>query len=170
MTTEQAWLGAAVVVALVALAVALLAHRRARRAEARAESLAESLTASLSERAPAPHAEAGASAFVITGLDDPARGTAPHRGPEVDPPVARPIDGRLFTDLVVRETVVRAAGWSHGLRRAMSAESRNRIRFAVRQESRRAGRERRAEVKQAMREFRARERADARADLGEDVA
>jgi hypothetical protein len=89
-------------------------------------------------------------------------------------PVARPIDGRLFTDIVARETVVRAAGWTHGLRRALSPETRNRIRFEVRQETRRAGRERRAEMKQALREFRARERAATRdagpGPLGEDVA
>jgi len=69
---------------------------------------------------------------------------------------------------------VKAAGWTHGLRRALAPETRNRIRFEVRQETRRAGRERRAEMKQALREFRARERAAVRDDrqgsLGEDVA
>ena len=80
-------------------------------------------------------------------------------------PVAQPIDGRLFTDIVARETVVKAAGWTHGLRRALAPESRNRIRFAVRQETRRAGRARRAEVKQALREFRARERATVQEDV-----
>jgi hypothetical protein len=96
------------------------------------------------------------------GVDEKASTSAPV-------PADR-LDGRLFTDLVVRETVVRAAGWTHGLRRALSPETRNRIRFQVRQETRRAGRERRDEMKQALREFRARERAAAADDLGEDVA
>jgi len=76
-----------------------------------------------------------------------------------------------FWMLVARESVVKAASWTHGLRRALSAESRNRIRFEVRRETRRAGRDRRAEAKQALREFRARERAAHVADaVGEDVA
>lgn len=172
MTSEQVGLGAAGAVALVALVVALLAHRRARRAEA--------LVASLSERVgvppvPAAHvppvAATDTAAFVITEVGSPREDGAPPAAPV---PVARPIDGRLFTDIVARETVVRAAGWTHGLRRALSPETRNRIRFEVRQETRRAGRGRRAEMKQALREFRARERAAARDDgpgsFGEDVA
>ena len=118
-----------------------------------------------------PVAETDTAAFVITQVGTPARGRRAARAPV---PVARPIDGRLFTDIVARETVVKAAGWTHGLRRALSPETRNRIRFEVRQETRRAGRGRRAEMKQALREFRARERAAARDDgpgsFGEDVA
>ena len=171
MTAEQVGLGAAGAVALVALVVALLAHRRARRAEA--------LAASLSERVAVPAAPAQApaapgsdpAAFVITQVGGPREDDAPSTG---SVPVARPIDGRLFTDIVARETVVRAAGWTHGLRRALSPETRNRIRFEVRQETRRAARGRRAEMKQALREFRARERAatrdEAPGSLGEDVA
>ena len=159
MTYEQVGLAAAGAVALVALAVALLALRRARRAESLASSLAESLSEDVAlpstpaAQAP-PAADSATTAFVITQVGEPD-----------EVPVARPIDGRLFTDIVARETVVKAAGWTHGLRRALSPESRNRIRFAVRQETRRAGRERRAETKQALREFRARERAAVREDV-----
>ena len=105
------------------------------------------LAASLAERvavpsAPAaqapPVAESDTAAFVITQVGTPREDDAPPAGPV---PVARPIDGRLFTDIVARETVVKAAGWTHGLRRALSPETRNRIRFEVRQETRRAGRE-----------------------------
>ena len=171
VTMEQVGLGAAGAVALVALVVALLALRRARRAEALASSLAERVTVTATPAAQAPPvADPDATAFVITqvgGPDDDAAGV--HAVP-----VAHPIDGRLFTDIVARETVVKAAGWTYGLRRALSPESRNRIRFEVRQETRRAGRERRAEMKQALREFRARERAATRdgapGPLGEDVA
>jgi hypothetical protein len=159
-------------VALVALVVALLAHRRARRAEALAASLTEHVAV---PSGPAPQAPQAAgndtAAFVITQVGTPRGDDSPSTAPA---PIARPIDGRLFADIVARETVVRAAGWTHGLRRALSPETRNRIRFEVRQETRRAGRGRRAEMKQALREFRARERAAARDDgpgsFGEDVA
>jgi hypothetical protein len=168
VTSEQVWLAAAGAVALAALLLALLGVRRARRAEALAARLADrvALLESPVTDVPRPVADdADATAYVITGLE-------PHPTDRDEPgrvPVAAPIDGRLFADIVARETVVKAASWTAGLRRALSAESRNRIRFQVRQETRRAGRERRAETKQALREFRARERA-AGARAGEDVA
>ncbi len=166
MTTDQAWLTgvgtAALVVALAALLLALRAGRRAARAEELAESLAARLHALESPSAEVPPPAADEAAFVITHVGTPEVHEAA--------PVAQDIDGRLFTDIVARETVVKAASWTAGLRRALSPESRNRIRFAVRQETRRAGRERRSEMKQALREFRARERASVGRDLGEDVA
>ena len=163
MTTEQVWLGAgcaaATVLALVALALALAARRRALRAESLVDELAARLARLHEADAPAaershPSADPDPTAYVITRVDQPASALA------ATTPVARPIDGRLFVDVVARESVVKAASWTHGLRRALSAESRNRVRFAVRQETRRAGRDRRAETKQALREFRARERED----------
>lgn len=169
MTTEQAWLvattAAASVLALVALLVGVSARSRALRGEARAAALTERIALLEAPATPAatapPIATDEAATFVITALH---RDAAPQ-------PVARDIDGRLFTDIVAREAVVSAASWTHGLRRALSAESRNRIRFEVRRETRRAGRERRAEMKQALREFRARERGPARrSEVGEDVA
>lgn len=165
-------MGAAGALALVALVLALLAHRRASRAESLLADVVErvAVLASPVVDAPRPVVEdAHVSTFVITGMggdEDPA----------AEVPVAREIDGRLFADIVAREAVVKAASWTHGLRRALSAENRNRIRFQVRQETRRAGRDRRAETKQALREYRARERSAARhrAEVGvesrEDVA
>jgi hypothetical protein len=166
VSSEQVLSLAAGAVALVALAVAVRAQRRAARAEAVVADLAQRLDAP----APTPaRDEPGPGAYVITTVDTAAE---PGTGAPVRASVAEPIDGRLFADIVARETVVRAASWTHGLRRALSPEARNRIRFEVRQETRRAGRARRAEMKQALREFRARERAAARDDrsVGEDVA
>ena len=162
------WLGAALVVALGALLLALRARRRAARAEALAEALAQRV-AVLEAPAAAPHATSDVpheiDAFVITDV-------GATRAAHTAVPVARDIDGRLFADIVARETVVKAASWTAGLRRALAPESRNRIRFAVRQETRRAGRDRRSEMKQALREFRARERAAGshHSGTGEDVA
>lgn len=187
MTTEQAWLAAVVVAGAVALAGLVLAARagaRARRAERLAADLAErvALLESPVASAPPPRREdETVGTYVITGVGttdatpDATSDATPDAAPGPAPaPVAAPIDGRLFADIVARETVVKAASWTHGLRRALSPQTRNRIRFEVRQETRRAGRERRAETKQALREFRARQRADVGGRTfgrtGEDVA
>lgn len=172
MTTEQVWVGAicaaATALALVSVALARQARSRAERAEALVALLAERvgvLEVEATAQAPDSHRD---STYLITRLDSEQGPSSP-----AVVPVARPIDGRLFTDIVARETVVKAASWTHGLRRALTAETRNRIRFEVRQETRRAGRERRAETKQALREFRARARSAAPAparDATEDVA
>ena len=158
--SEQVWLvvtGAlATGVALVALLLSARAHRRATRAEAYAAALAERLAVLESPPAqePVPVAEP-LDAFVITRM---------HESGQPAGPVARDIDGRLFADIVARETVVKAASWTHGLRRALSPETRNRIRFAIRQETKRSGRERKDEMREALRQYRA------RADVREDVA
>jgi len=73
------------------------------------------------------------------------------------PPQA--IDGKLFADLVIRETVVKAAAFGFGVRRAMAPEVRNRIRFEMRREVKRSRRERKDEFKQVRREMRDRQRA-----------
>ncbi|WP_210502402.1 hypothetical protein [Nocardioides xinjiangensis] len=182
MTSEQVWLvaacAAALGVALVALLVALRSHARARRAEAHAASVSERLAAveAPAERpSPTAAAEPAASAYVITGVGADAVASDEPGAARPGVPPASPIDGRLFADIVARETVVKAASWTHGLRRALAPETRNRIRFEVRQEAKRAGRGRRAEMKQALREFRAREREALRGEAGpaavdEDVA
>ena len=157
-------MGAAGAVALVALALSALALLRARRAEARADALAVRVAVLESPvtAAPRPVVDDAPATFVITGM-------GAHGAPAAEGPDARPVDGRLFADIVARESVVMAASWTHGLRRALSPASRNRIRFEVRQETRRATRQRRAETKQALREFRARERAGQGRDLGRDL-
>jgi hypothetical protein len=103
----------------------------------------------------------------LTPGSDAADATPSGRHAAVEPGavVAQRIDGRLFTDIVVRETVVKAASWTHGLRRALAPEVRNRIRFEVRREYKRARKDRRTEMKQALREYHARQRA-----RGEDAA
>ncbi|WP_248581383.1 hypothetical protein [Nocardioides sp. InS609-2] len=82
-----------------------------------------------------------------------------------------PIEGRLFADLVLRESVVKAASWAHGVRRALSPENRNRIRFEMGREVKRARKSRRAEIQEALRAHRARERAaGTEADQGSEDA
>jgi hypothetical protein len=142
-----------VVLAVVVLVVLLrdrsrvrteLAATHAEAAELRARIEALALQIAASRREP--------EEFVITHLGDEAS------DPELVAPVDGRIDGRLFADLVLRETVVKAAALGHGVRRAMAPEARNRIRFEVKREIKRSRRERRAEVKQVRREMQDRRR------------
>ena len=86
--------------------------------------------------------------FVITEL-----------GAEEMPEPVPTVEARLFGDLVLREAVVQAASWAHGVRRALTPESRNRIRFEMRREVKRSRKQRRADVRQARREWEDRQRA-----------
>lgn len=166
MTTEQIWLAVLGAVALAALLLAVLALGAARRA---LRVLADEQVGRAAEP-PTPDVaglgsgdtgvadtEAEHAAYVITGLRTEApRTPAPER-----------IEGRLFADIVAREALVKAASWGHGLRRALAPESRNRIRFEVRQQARRARKDRKVEQREALREYRARRGLD---DRDEDAA
>ena len=91
--------------------------------------------------------------FVITSLAGEQ-----HDGPaDTEPPAT--VDARLFGDMVVREAVVQAASWAHGVRRALTPESRNRIRFEMKREVKRSRKQRRADLRQARREWEDRQRA-----------
>ena len=151
-------LGVAALLLVVTVGV-LLAVRRDRRltaqalavalAEARAESevLRERLDA-LSQRVEAPARPA--EEFVITDI-----GTT-----DADPPYTAPtrIEGRLFADIVLRESLVKAASLGYGVRRALAPETRNRIRFEMKREVKRSRRQRRAELKEMRRRHQARQR------------
>ena len=77
--------------------------------------------------------------------------------PESEPvPMVEP---RLFADLVLRESVVKAAALAYGVRRGLAPANRNRIWFEMRREVKRARKERKAEEREAIREWRARQRA-----------
>jgi len=92
--------------------------------------------------------------YVITRVGEP------EPEPEPVPTVAPPV----FADLLLKETVVQTASLFHGLRRALSPESRNRIRFHMRQEVKRSRKQRRSELRAVRREWAARQRAAMAAD------
>jgi hypothetical protein len=105
---------------------------------------------------PAPHRLLDQE-FVITSLGDgppaPAdgSGSAPAR-----------LSGPGFASLAARESLIRVVSLGHGVRRALSAESRNRIRFEVGREIRAARKRRRRELKEARRHLRAQSLQEAR--------
>jgi hypothetical protein len=98
--------------------------------------------------------------FVITHLGEDDDAEATDAAPEVG--------SALFADLVLRETVVKAASLAHGIRRALDAETRNRIRFEMRREVKRARKQRRADTRQARREWEARQRSTLDPERGEE--
>jgi len=159
-------LAALAVVALLALVVALTVVRTARRDRARVEAALEEARREAEElrrrvddlgRGPEPRVT---GEFVITDVGTPgARADSPAR-PVPDPglPDDTRIDGRLFADIVLRETVVKAASLGYGVRRALAPETRNRIRFEMRREVKRSRRQRRAELKEFRRARNARDR------------
>jgi len=169
----QDWIGPAVVGALALVALCLgvaLVRARARTERVLADGQAElavlrdqvaALERRLDRPKPAPEAS-----FVITDLGLEAAGQ--HASPPAEP--APVIGSALFADLVLRETVVKAAALAHGVRRALDAESRNRIRFEMRREVKRARKQRRADTREARREWEARQRATLRDDDEESAA
>jgi hypothetical protein len=88
--------------------------------------------------------------YLITGLGD----THAH---DDTAPAAR-IEGAVFADTVLRETVVKAASLAHGVRRGLAPATRNRIRFEMKQEVRRSRKQRRADLKAAQRNLHAQQR------------
>jgi hypothetical protein len=137
----------------VALLVAVL-RQRASGAAARAD--ADALRARLDrlesrasdETEPVAPVVAPAE-FVITDL-----GTHTDEAPA---PVS--MEAPAFADIVLKETVVMAASLAHGVRRGLAPATRNRIRFEMKQEVRRSRKQRRADLKAAQRDLRARDRA-----------
>lgn len=168
------WIVAGVVVAaaLAAVTVAVLfavALRRMRSRTAAELALAREEAAALRaqveeiERRLSTRLTADEHEYVITRLGDEAS------EPSEPAPM---VPGPLFADLVLRESVVQAASLASGLRRALAPETRNRIRFEMKREVKRARKQRRANLRQARREWEARQRAEVREDepVGQDAA
>jgi hypothetical protein len=133
---------------LVLLVVVLRLRTTRARSRAEVDALRERLER-LEERATTPAATPVAAPveFVITDLGRPSEPQPVH------------LDGAAFADVVLKETVVKAASLAHGVRRGLAPAARNRIRFEMKQEVRRSRKQRRADVKAAQRDLHARERA-----------
>ena len=172
------WLGVGVLAAVLILgalalrAIALAARQRAVLTALREEQAALRLAlgetvdrlARLERRAAraasGADAEADHPGYLITHLgfdDDPTSSDAAALPVEEQVSVTR-VDGPLFADLVLRESVVQAVSFAHGVRRALAPETRNRIRYEMRREVKRSRRQRRADLRAAKRAFEDRQR------------
>jgi hypothetical protein len=105
----------------------------------------------------APHGPPPGQEFVITSLGEASPAAAGGIGESPGQP-----SGPGFASLAARESLIRAVSLGHGVRRALSAESRNRIRFEVGREIRAARKLRRRELKEARRQLRAQSLQEAR--------
>ena len=145
------WTALAVLVACALLGLAILLGDRARLRRELDDRQADldhlrARVDGLAGRAPR---QVEATEYVITDLGVPA---------EDEVVVPARIDGKLFADLVLRETVVKAASLTHGVRRALAPEVVWRVRGEVRREIRRSRKQRKADLKVARREWEARRR------------
>lgn len=159
--------------AVAAVGVALVALRRARRShEAAVGELAElrerlAVLERADLRGSTTEIVAAEREFVITHLGESESGD--------QLPAKVSLTAPAFADAVLRESVVQTAALVHGLRRALAPEARNRIRFEMKRELKRSRKARKVELKAALREYRARHRAEVPPDVNsalnaEDVA
>jgi hypothetical protein len=145
-----------VVTGVLAVLVGVLAwrvHRLERQVAARPlpSSDAKVLAEDLDRPATSVDARPRALEYVITRMGEPEV--------EEPAPTATTVAAPVFADLLLKETVVQTASLFHGLRRALAPETRNRIRFQMRQEVKRSRKQRRAELREVRREWQARQRA-----------
>jgi hypothetical protein len=146
---------AAVVVVLalaVGLAWALVTTGSGRRrleqdlAATRAEvaALQDRLDELVRRPAPAPDPRGGRVDYVITSLPEPAAPVPDNAvdGMEEDRP-----SRREFASIALTESVVKVVSLTHGVRRALAPETRNRIRFEMGREVKRSRRQRRRDDK-----------------------
>ena len=149
--------GAAVVLLLLAcvLALALRSRTRSRRDLATALAQAQAETAELRSRLDALTEQLERQSTSMIRVDDPAYVITDAGMPRPEPNVA----DRVVLTATVGEPLVKVVAFGHGMRRALSAESRNKIWFEMRREVRRARKQRRREMKDAWRRMQAEERA-----------
>ena len=133
----------------VLLAV-LAGRRRLRRDLAESRARIEELACRVEElQAPPPVEDRRPAAvddteYLITSVGHPA----PVEPVEPAEP-AEPVTAQQFVSIAVGESLVRIVSLGYGVRRALSAENRNRIRFEMRREIRRSRKQRRRDLKQA---------------------
>jgi hypothetical protein len=146
---------AAVLLGLVALLVVVLRGRAESRQEL-ATALAE--TAELRRRLDALSEQLERTSVTLRERDAEAAYVITDAGEQRPEPN---VPDRVVLSATVGEPLVWAVSFGHGLRRALSAESRNRIWFEMRREVRRARKQRRREMKEAWRRLQAEERSAA---------
>ncbi len=152
-------LAAAVVVvaAVVAVVVSSSGRRRLQAQLDAARADVDALRSTVADLAatPPPAAEPEPE-FVITSLPAGSVPRPDQPGTDVAVPAAAtaPVSAGQFASVALGESLVRVVSLGHGVRRALSAENRNRIRFEVRREVKRSRRQRRRDLKDAKRHLR----------------
>jgi len=152
METPVLIAGAAVVLTLLACVLMLVLHSRA---ESRRElAAAQAETAALRDRLDRLTEQLERQSSTMIRVDDPAYVITDTGAPPLEPTVP----DRVVLSATMGEPLVKVVAFGHGMRRALSAESRNKIWFEVRREVRRARKQRRREMKDAWRRMQAEDR------------
>ena len=149
--------GAVLALLVVALFTALRRRNRTRAdleemllaAQHEADDLRARLEELTARAAPAPGPDEPAYLITDVGASRPA----------VPEDQKLTVPDRLVLSATLGEPLVKVAAFGHGVRRALSPESRNRIWFEVRREVRAARKRRRQQLKEYQRDVRAAERA-----------
>lgn len=156
METPVLIAGAAVVlILLVGVLVLVLRSRSSRRDLASALLAAQAETAELRSRLDALTDQLERQSASMIRVDDPAYVITDAGASAAQSNVS----DRVVLSASVGEPLVKVVAFGHGVRRALSAESRNKIWFEMRREVRRARKQRRREMKDAWRRVQAEERA-----------
>jgi len=173
LLTVLAGVGVVVLVLLLVVLVSLLRTGRRTRAELAASRVdlaglrdevdALRSAAARAEVEPNPVRE---QEFVITTLPDGTTRAAAAIPEDDDRLPVRQLTAGEFASVAVGESIVRLVSLGYGVRRALSAENRNRIRFEMRREVKRSRKQRRRDLKEAKRHL----RAEPHDDLGRDAA
>jgi hypothetical protein len=145
----------ALVLVLCVLLLVLRSRAASRRELAAALSEAQAETAELRMRLDALTERLEHQSSAMIRVDDPAYVITDAGEPRPEPNVG----DAVVLSATVGEPLVKVVAFGHGVRRALSAESRNRIWFEMRREVRRARKQRRREMKDAWRRMLAAERA-----------
>ena len=141
--------------ALILVVGVLLVALRSRAESRRALAVAQAETAALRERLDRLSDQLERQSSTMIRVDDPAYVIT-----DAGQPVREPnVPDRVVLTATVGEPLVKAVAFGHGVARALSAESRNRIWFEVRREVRRARKQRRREMKDAWRRMQTEDRA-----------
>ncbi|MEO5653548.1 MAG: hypothetical protein ABIN79_00180 [Marmoricola sp.] len=139
---------------LVVLVMLLLGRGRSRRELLVAQAETAELRERLEDLSARLESQAATMATTMVRVDDPAY-VITDAGAALEPNV----QDRVVLTATVGEPLVKAVAFGHGLRRALSAESRNKIWFEMGREVRRARKQRRREMKQAWRREQAEDRS-----------
>lgn len=155
METPFLIVGAAGVLLLLVLALLTVLLRRGKSRQDAALAAARHETAELRARLDALTVQLERQSTSMIRVDDPAYVITDAGAPRLEPSVS----DRVVLSATVGEPLVKVVAFGHGMRRALSAESRNKIRFEVRREVRRARKQRRREMRDAWRQMQAADRA-----------
>lgn len=164
------WLAVVTALALVVLVAAVLVLQRGLRAARRhteellaaaasdADALRERLAGlevQLRTRAVATETRERVPVAVVDDREYLITELGNDRGPKVP---ARIVPAPQFADILLRESVIKTAALAAGLRRALTPEVRNRIRFEMKREVKRSRKERKVMLRAARRDWESRQR------------